>query len=512
MAYNGKQVATTNNTLTTKASKSFSTRQYKNNKNLNNNRYSNTKPHNGTPFSSNNYNNRRVNNFSNKNNMTRASLSSLYVRNLPSNLFMGINQFKKAMQNLPILQLDPLKTFLNKDKDLSKIRQLSPVSENLDSHIERIDEYLNKFTKLLIENNTESSKALTTQIDDFNTEWLAKHDSIPDLKDKLDNENDIDYRNKVNDIKKNLIPKAFCHPNGSDNKFQYITNCIKLINSHNTICFSFDIEAYERDNNVITEIGISIYDPRDNLYTSFNPVIRSFHLIISESLNLINKSWVCDMKQCFILGESMVMTLDNCVKFIQDLINFYMVPLSEDSVDNKWNRSFVGHNIEGDFKWLKSMNIQLPKNLSYLEDGTSIDLKAKGKNTVYVMDTFRIYRYLYSNEGGNLGKLLRLFSLPHAFLHNAGNDSYYTLKLLFYICDINTREKANLDNFILIQKRIKEFLVRSKEEEKIIPMSYGLTINQSKSSYGTKKKDLVPQTEFGGARYIESYDQIDVFF
>lgn len=486
----------------TKNTKSYSTRPYNHNNNYNKgyNNYNN----NLAQFNNSTYNNRRTNLH---NNMTNQPSTAFYVRNLPNNIAMGITQFKKAMSNLPNLKLHPMLSILNKDNELLHNRQTEPNKQQLNFNIERTNKYLTKLSHILVENNTESTKKMNEEIDKWNKKWLTTHDSLPDLKKKTDNESDKVYYNKLNEIKKNVIPKSFCSPNSDDNRFNYIANCIKLINSNNTICFSFDIEAFEKDNKIITEIGISIYDPRDNLHNSFNPIIRSFHLIISESLNLINKNWVCDMKQCFILGESLVMNLENCVKFIQDLINFYLVPMKDEIGDKSWNRSFVGHNIEGDFKWLKSMNIKLPENLSYLEDGNIIDLEKENK-PIYVMDTFKIYKYLYSNEGGSLGKLLRLFSLPHAFLHNAGNDSYYTLKLLFFMCDINTREKARLDSFSLIQTRAKEFLLRAKEENKIIPMSYGLIVNPKSMN---KRKDLVPQTEFGGARYIEDYDQIDTF-
>lgn len=110
-------------------------------------------------------------------------------------------------------------------------------------------------------------------------------------------------------------------PGGS--QFKYLCKTIELLSSNKTICFAIDVEAFEFDTDIVTEIGIAIYDPRENIY-SLMPIIRSYHLIVAEALPLRNKKFVCDFKDCFLLGESLVLPLEQCVGVHSVVDNFYM--------------------------------------------------------------------------------------------------------------------------------------------------------------------------------------------
>lgn len=469
---------------------------------------------------------------------TKKSSDVLHVRNLPMDIKHGVQPYKRsqAIINKYIQSTDFDKNKLTKQSwlnDFDHFKNLKFIKyEKSDTVLQYINDYIQRIKDYYFKLNRKSNSMLNDKIVQFNKTWKEEHPDhelariIEDNNNnsntigikkliKSDNQSPLDkeYLTSLSNIKREHLPMVYCSPKEHSSQWDYLTNSIKLVSQRNTICFSFDIEAFERDNSVITEIGISIYDPRENLH-SLNPILRNYHLIVSESLSLINKNWVLDMKECYLLGESLVLPLRQCVSFIQNLVNFYMIP--DNNTSDSWERAFVGHNIEGDFKWLKSMGVILPETtpVSHISPN---DHNLKSRRTL-VIDTLKIYSACYGKEGSSLGKILRLFQLPHAFLHNAGNDAYYTLRLLLYLCDVNTRVQCSLDDISTLQRKIRQLLERSKQENKIIPMSYSLTLKYGNSNdnkndnnrnnvTSKKKKDLVPQTEFGGSQWFSDAKQ-----
>lgn len=320
------------------------------------------------------------------------------------------------------------------------------------------------------------------------------------------------YEEYLRKIKENHNPTVYAAP-GTPN-FEYLCNSIRLMTSRKTICFSMDVEAYEFDSNVVTEIGISIYDPRENIH-SLVPMTRNYHLIISEALPLRNKKWVCDFKDCYLLGESLVLSLHECVEFVQSLVNYYMTPQTVE--DQSWSRAFVGHNVQGDIRWLREMGIKIPAedSIDHSLQKFCPDEKPKTGEPIFILDTEKLFRLCYGSKGSNLGRLLRLFQIPHAFLHNAGNDAHYTLQLLMHMCDVNFRRQSGMDDLKEMSRKISQWIDREKEEPKILPMSYAVSVVEAtkkrpaiskKDTWPKKKqaKDIVPQTEFGGSQWFKT--------
>ncbi|SCU95576.1 LAFA_0G01068g1_1 [Lachancea sp. 'fantastica'] len=309
-----------------------------------------------------------------------------------------------------------------------------------------------------------------------------------------ESESDLDRENRIRKALRKLenahTPKVNTVPGRTE--FDHLSNAIEYLSSQKTICFCVDVEAFERNTNVVTEIGISIYDPRESQFSTV-PILRTYHLIVAESLKLRNGRFVCDLKDCFLKGESYVMSLSNCVKFIQTLINYYMVPAT--AAEHTWKRAFVGHNVKGDLKWLCSIGVQLPNTIDYNFS------QSKSPLTVNVIDTERLFRSSYGSKGSSLGKILRLFEVPHAFLHNAGNDAYYTLKLALHMCDVQHRNLLEMDDLYAVVDKIETWAKRDTMEAKILPLSYvNAAIEFTDPSI---KKKTVHQTEFGGCVWVE---------
>ncbi|CCF58064.1 hypothetical protein KAFR_0D04160 [Kazachstania africana CBS 2517] len=430
----------------------------------------------------NSLNSKHIIRHTNVNNNIRSNL--FHIRNLPENLRHGIQLYKFAVRKVDNKLASTNESWLTDYRHYRELNEMEfhgsgKLTNYIDTYLERTKEsYVRQNEDSTVELN-EKLKVLTNKYPSFDFSQIKKKRSHERTGDE------VQFYSDYKTITDNHVPIIRTLP-GTRN-FDYLARAIRLISSNQTILFSFDIEAFERDNNVVTEIGISIYDPRENQvnFTGVN-VLKNYHLIVSESLSLRNRRWVCDLKDCYLLNESFVMNLNQCIEFVQSLINYYMIPGENDT----WKRALVGHNIDGDIKWLRDLGVKMPQT----ELGTELSQDTKD---VMIMDTMKLYKYCYGDKGSSLGKLLRLFQIPHAFLHNAGNDAYYTLNLLLYMTNINFRQQFGLDNFKSINEKIIYNLNR-KNEPKILPMSYSIVNRNTNNS----KKDLIPQTEFGGSKWF----------
>ncbi|MFX7965090.1 hypothetical protein ABTK73_19595, partial [Acinetobacter baumannii] len=80
------------------------------------------------------------------------------------------------------------------------------------------------------------------------------------------------------------------------------------INSRQTTLISLDSEWFERNSNVVTEVGISIYKPYiplegpegKHLPAPFLPDISTLHFIVQGTEKVRNKKFVPDNKDFFI--------------------------------------------------------------------------------------------------------------------------------------------------------------------------------------------------------------------
>ncbi|AAS54084.1 AFR712Cp [Eremothecium gossypii ATCC 10895] len=257
----------------------------------------------------------------------------------------------------------------------------------------------------------------------------------------------------------------------------------------NTILFSIDIEAFESNTSVVTEVGISVYDPRENEDTLV-PHFRTYHLCPEESLGLINKRFVPNHKCEFLHGETMVMPLSECVEFINGLIEYYLYPPT--GVDDKYSRAIVGHGVSGDLQWLRSLLIDLP---TIAGPGNS-----HPRDHVSVLDTAHLYQYFYGQKGSSLGKSLRLHGVPHSYLHNAGNDAYYTLQLLMKMGDVQQRIRHQWDDLYAVFNTLKQW----EEYDNSTPSTqHAESVNNSTRATG---KDYKPKSKSGrNRRHLDTH-------
>ncbi|KAI3405154.2 hypothetical protein KGF56_002110 [Candida oxycetoniae] len=195
-----------------------------------------------------------------------------------------------------------------------------------------------------------------------------------------------------------------------------IGEAISLVSPRTKPMISIDCESHEISQSKITEVGISIL--KASTFNTMLPMIKPMHIIIKENIKRTNHKFVPNNKNYFSNGVSYLMTKKTAAKFIKLLLDKYLFDLEG---------IFVGHAIEQDIKYLEKLGVKLSEPF-------------------HRIDTFKLHR-LSRSKGGSLASCLKSMDIPHAYLHNAGNDAYYTLLLALAYCDPATRILKNLDQY-----------------------------------------------------------------
>lgn len=205
------------------------------------------------------------------------------------------------------------------------------------------------------------------------------------------------------------------------------------------ILLSIDIEAYELRKDVVTEIGICFYDPRAHfLRNGFaGPCsYRKIHLVIQENMQYRNGRYVKDNQDNFLGGLSIVTPLAEAAKAVQIIVNHFFPSDYESASDSAmFGASLVGHDVEGDIRWLQMIGVVFPDYVCNVD----------GVRNPYVVDTQRLWNVSFGKEYSGLLRLLSLLDIPNAYLHNGGNDSLFTLVLALAITDPVVRTMKHLD-------------------------------------------------------------------
>lgn len=208
-------------------------------------------------------------------------------------------------------------------------------------------------------------------------------------------------------IKKEEAKKRFIENFNLDIKTKKTEEIFYIYN--NKTIFSFDIEAYEKDNSLILEIGFSKFRKGEHIETQ--------HLIIKEHLNIYNGNFVEDNKHNFLLGKSKIVSLEESLSILINELN------------NKEN-IIVGVGVRNDFKFIKSHLLlqEINKEKRLIDCGYFSPLYQK-ENTMGVKS------------------FLKHFNIEHKYLHNAGNDAYYTA-LIFNEIHHSLQLRKDLENKI----------------------------------------------------------------
>jgi glycerol-3-phosphate cytidylyltransferase-like family protein len=202
-----------------------------------------------------------------------------------------------------------------------------------------------------------------------------------------------------------------------------------------------DLEAYEHDQQKITEIGIAVLSTSNIMEvdagidgSAWFTHMKHMHIRPQEHRHLHNKMFIKGCADAFDFGKSNFVALSDCRKVLdrvfadpsrlEEATNFD-VPID----DVKPNIIFVGHDIKNDTDYLKKMNFAV-------------------SNVVLRADTQRLATPTKKNQPG-LKRLLRALNIDAKNLHNAGNDAAYTLQALLSLVVREHHEPGSVGQAVL---------------------------------------------------------------
>ena len=221
---------------------------------------------------------------------------------------------------------------------------------------------------------------------------------------------------------------------------------------HSVIFICVDVEAYEKNQRQITEIGISTLDTTDLVNTppgeggvEWMKKIRARHFRVKEYAHLTNSVHVSGCPDKFLerFGTSEWISSFNAPQVIascfrhpfsapgqytpfpadgrtigrygydQQLLGQYLQPLNDSQ--QKRNIILVGHDIKSDIQYLQTIGY----------DVTNLP------NLVEAIDTINLFKAMkHGQNTPSLGAVLLELGLTGWHLHNAGNDAGYTMEAL----------------------------------------------------------------------------------
>ena len=187
-----------------------------------------------------------------------------------------------------------------------------------------------------------------------------------------------------------------------------------------------DVESYEYNHNVITEIGFAILDtmeikfiPPGERGKNWQSKIRARHIRINEHVGYQNSEFVSGCAERFEFGSSEFVDLADIPKFVADCFRPpYSADIGPEEASNlyppaeKRNIVLVGHDANIDIRYLQKLGYN-PHQLS---------------NLLEVVDTATLDKvWKQHNQQRSLGNILYDLDMVSWHLHNAGNDAVYTL-------------------------------------------------------------------------------------
>ncbi|KAI1340524.1 hypothetical protein F5Y15DRAFT_414850 [Xylariaceae sp. FL0016] len=192
--------------------------------------------------------------------------------------------------------------------------------------------------------------------------------------------------------------KPVLHPSPDDMKF---------------VCV--DIEAWERDNKIITEVGMAVLNTTILAKISpgehgknWHPFIQAHHIRVREHIDKLNHRFVSGCPDRFDFGKSQMVSQKDLAKEVEQV-------LGKLNDNNQQSVILVGHDIGQDLAYLSCLGYNT-WNAPHIIDE---------------IDTKSIHQYMKRlTQGRNLKLIVSDVGLVGMNFHNGGNDAVYTLRAM----------------------------------------------------------------------------------
>ncbi|KAI9790747.1 MAG: hypothetical protein M1816_004889 [Peltula sp. TS41687] len=234
---------------------------------------------------------------------------------------------------------------------------------------------------------------------------------------------------------------------------------------YSVVFICVDVEAYEKDNSLITEIGISTLDTLDLLSlppgdggSAWMKKMRCRHFRVQEYADLRNHVHVRGCPDKFDFGKSEWISKKDAKDV---LTGCFSPPFSgpadaeeqsaQDGAAARRRFVLVGHSVQDDLTYLSKLGFDPRTVPGFLE----------------VVDTGSLWR-AFKREPVHRTLEITLYQLGLTgwHLHNAGNDAAYTLQAMIALAvrDLGSRDTIREDREARIQAAIMEAEERIRED------------------------------------------------
>ena len=196
---------------------------------------------------------------------------------------------------------------------------------------------------------------------------------------------------------------------------------------------SVDVEAFEYNQRLITEVGISTLDTKDLVGiqsgvrgSNWVGNIRSHHFRVREHAHLLNKKHVKGCPGKFDFGESRWIS----IKDMSAVLEKYCHPAWLSLYGEMYKVVLVGHDVSADIRYFNKIGLDIVEVVSDCLD-TSDLYKASNRD----------------NKQYSLSTLLLRYEIAARNLHNAGNDARYTLSVMVAIALDHFQNKKSANDW-----------------------------------------------------------------
>lgn len=201
-----------------------------------------------------------------------------------------------------------------------------------------------------------------------------------------------------------------------------------------------DVESWDRDQDYIIELGLAYVSWQKG--NAAPPRVRAEHIIIEEHQEKRNGLYSPDAKDRFAFGKSRTLTEFESQVHLRMVIQ----KLGQGLNGQKQPVVFLFHNAAAEKIYFQLMNIDVLDNAperipaSLLKPSLSSFKNGQWSGNI-VLDTQRLWKaFLVGTDQEKdaplaLGKICKALGITTKYLHNAGNDALYTLKIFMKLAE-----------------------------------------------------------------------------
>jgi hypothetical protein len=233
------------------------------------------------------------------------------------------------------------------------------------------------------------------------------------------------------------------------------------------VIIAIDVEAYERAQGIITEIGVSTLDTRDLQGTApgkngenWREFVRARHFRVIEHQNYVNGEFVAGCPDHFDFGKSewvplrkMPSVLTQCFHepFSKSTPASSTPNLAEEDPSQKRNIVLLGHDIGQDIDYCHKLGFSVLGR----------------DNMLATMDTKAMYQaYTRDTSPRGLSGVVNDFDILPWHMHNAGNDAVFTMYAMLATCVQDAAERGTEESKKKHDERAKHKLETAIEAAK----------------------------------------------